>query len=250
MTGMQKAMLAVAAAVAYWASAAPQGAITDEAAAILDRYVEAAGGREAHARIRNRTVKLRVEIGAQGIVIQGTVVLARPNRSYARMESEATGKLERGMDGRIAWSDSITTGPQRVEGAELAEFLYMAQFDRLVEWRAFHTKAVARGMDEAGGRPCRKVELTPREAKAQTLCFDAETGLLASTAMRVTTPMGEIEVASVASDYRTVDGVKLAFRTASRMMGQERVMLLEEVTHNTDVPESRFAPPAALAAKE
>jgi hypothetical protein len=247
---MQKAMLAVAAAVAYWASAATQDGIMDEAAAILDRYVEAAGGKAAHLRLRDRTVKLRIELGAQGIVIQGTIVMARPNRTYTLLESEVTGKIERGTDGQTAWSDSVTTGPQLLDGQERAELFYLAQFDRLADWRAFHSKAVAAGMGEAAGRPCRKVEVTPKEAKTQSLCFDAETGLLASSAMRVKSPMGEVEVTSLSSDYREVDGVKLAFRTASRVMGQERVTIIEQVTHNTGAPESRFAPPAALAVKQ
>ena len=61
----QYAWLAAAAACSYWAGTPPAEPATDEAAAILDRYVEAIGGKAAHARIDNRVAKIKLEIARQ-----------------------------------------------------------------------------------------------------------------------------------------------------------------------------------------
>lgn len=245
MNTRQKIMLAVAAAVSFWASAAQ----AQDVDAVMERYVVATGGRAAYERIQNRVSKFRMEIVGQGIVLKGESINARPNRIYTVMQSDLTGKLESGSDGETVWSNSATTGPQRLEGAQRSDMLLRARLDRYTEWRAHYPSARLAGEAEADGRPCTEVVLTPRDGRPETLCFDKETGLLTRLAMTVSTPGGDIAVETVMSDYRDVDGIRMPFQMKSRLPGQERLMRIESVSHNADIPGGRFAPPAGLPAR-
>ncbi|MBI4873579.1 MAG: hypothetical protein HY822_02980 [Acidobacteria bacterium] len=112
------------------------------------------------------------------------------------------------------------------------------------------TGKIERGSDgdgEVEGKACRKVELTSHGLKPQVLCFDEESGLLAGVEMKTTTPMGEIPVVGTVGGYREVDGVKPPFVLKTKLPGQERVTTVERIAYNQDVPDSRFAAPAALA---
>ena len=49
-------------------------------------------------------------------------------------------------------------------------------------------------------------------------------------------------------DFRKVDGIMLPFTSRMKVMGQERVVTVEQVEHNVTLPADRFALPAAIAA--
>jgi hypothetical protein len=65
--------------------------------------------------------------------------------------------------------------------------------------------------------------------------------------MSASTPMGELPVTIVTSDYKDFDGVKVAARTVTKVMGQQQVMTIEKVEWN-DAEADDFALPAEIKA--
>ena len=215
---------------------------------ILDQYVEAIGGLPALGKVNNRVTKGTMEIAGAGVKLSITTYQARPNRSYTVVDSPATGKIESGTNGEIAWQVSALTGAQLMEGKEKANLLHMNIFDRVVDWRTSFQKVEAAGVEDVSGKPCCKVVVTPKDLPPQTMFFDKETRLLVRVTMTVESQAGTIPSDSYLSDYKAVDGVLLPHKIVTKLMNQERVTTMESIEHNVQLPADRLEIPAQIKA--
>ncbi len=193
-------------------------------------------------------MNVRVEIVAQGIALNSTLYLAKPNKVYTLIESEAVGRIEKGTDGEVVWEISTMMGPQIKEGQEKTDFLREARLDKFVHWRELYEEVELGGIESIDDRPCYKILGTPADGKTQTLYFEQSSNLLIKLEMVVENPMGTIPMVSHLGDYKEVDGLRLPHRNRIEIMGQERLAVTESVEHNVDLPEDRFALPAQVQA--
>jgi hypothetical protein len=228
------------------AAACPQEMPT--AQQVLDAYVEAIGGLTALEKIQNRVTRAVLQIPAAGIQLSVTSYQARPNLAYSVIDSAVTGKIENGTDGSVAWQISTTAGAQVFAGKEKATQLHLNIFDRLVYWRKTFKEVENKGLEDLAGRPCYKIFATTAELSPQTFYFDKESRLLVKFAMTTESQAGTIPVETAISDYRAVDGIMLPHRTVVKTIGPERVMTVEKIEQNIDLPADRFALPAEIKA--
>ncbi len=236
----------LAAGLAGSAFGQASGESLPKAEQIMDRYVDAIGGLATLEKIRNRVVRATTEISGAGVKLSSTICQARPDKSYTVVESPATGKIESGTDGEVAWTVSALTGPQVLEGKERAMQLHVNTFDRLVYWRRVFKQAETTGVEDVNGKPSYKVDFTPIDLPQQTVFFDKETYLPAKMVMTTESRAGVIPLESYLSDYRAVDGVLLAHKTVVHVMGQQRVLTIDGVEQNVDLPADRFALPQEI----
>ncbi len=215
---------------------------------VLDRYIEAIGGLAAMEKINNRVTKGTMDIPAAGVKLSITVYQERPNKSYTIIESAATGKIENGSDGEVAWQISATSGPQIFEGKEKAGQLHLNIFDRLAQWRKIFKQVETTGIEDVAGKSCYKVVATPPDIAPQTLFFDRETGLLVKLSMTSESQMGTIPVESFPSDYQRIDGILMPRKNVIKTVGPERVATVDSIEHNVNLPPDRFALPAEIKA--
>jgi hypothetical protein len=217
--------------------------------AVLDRHVQATGGKAAYAKVHNRVTKGTLEMVGQGIKFSMTSYAARPNKMYAVMESETFGKIEKGSDGQVAWELGLMTGPVVKEGEERALMLRGATFDAVPDWRKLYKQAECIGLEPVDGRACYKVVLTPRDgASGETRYYDQETHRVAMIEMSLELPSGTIPMELYPSDYRQVDGILISHKTRVVVLGTERLMTTESVEHNVKLPADRFALPEEIQA--
>jgi len=60
--------------------------------------------------------------------------------------------------------------------------------------------------------------------------------------------MGAIAMESFLSDYKPVGGIVMAHRNVTKLMGQERIVTVQSIEHNVDLPADRFALPPEIKA--
>jgi hypothetical protein len=221
-----------------------------KAAEILDRAIEAEGGKAAYAALTTRVVYGTMIIGGVGVRAPLVEYAARPNKAYTTITSDAIGMIESGTDGVVAWENSAMTGPKIKEGVEKASALREAAFDGLVNWRELYSKVECLGTDSIQGKPCYKVVLIPAEGSPDTSFFSKDSGLLVLTRMSVESEMGKVRVDAYAEDYRKVDGILLPFKMRQVVMGglQEMTVVVDSIRHNVVLKEDRFALPAEVKA--
>jgi hypothetical protein len=189
-----------------------------------------------------------MDIPAAGVKLSVTVYQARPDKSYSLVDSAATGKIETGSDGQVAWQISATSGPQVFEGKEKAGQLHLNIFDRLAYWRKIFKQVETIGMEDVAGKSCYKVLATPPDLAPQTLFFDRESGLLVKLSMTVESQMGAIPVESFPSEYQRIDGILMPRKNVIKTVGPERVATVDSIEHNVNLPPDRFALPAEIKA--
>lgn len=213
---------------------------------ILGDYLKATGSKKNRKKLTNRVTVASLSLEAQGIQLNLTIHSARPNRNYTVVESEFTGKIEKGSDGNTVWEISDMMGAQVKDGQERADFLREAHFDRFADWRELYADAECTGIETVGDRPAYKLRMTPVSGKEQAMYFDTESKLLVKHEFVLENPMGSIPMTSYVSDYREVDGVLMPFTIRAVVMGQERVLVTKSIEHNVDLPADRFELPRAI----
>ncbi len=235
------ALAALAASVAASADAP-----LPTAGAVIDRFIEATGGRAAHEKIQNRVTKGTLELPAQGISLSVTVYTARPGLVYSFTDSDVTGPIEKGSDGKVAWEKSVMGGPRILDGQEREDFLRESAFDKYEHFGSYYDKAEVTGVQEVEGHPCFELILTPKSGKPQTHFFDRESGLLRKVVLTLESQMGSMPLETIVEDYREVGGILLPHKNRVKVLGQERVLTVTSVQQNVDLPPDRFKPPAEV----
>jgi len=240
------ALTAMLVAVGLAASAGTASSAEPTAEALLDQYIEAMGGKEAFEKVDNRVIRGKLVVAAQGVEMNLTMYSARPNLSYMLIESEMTGKIEKGSDGEVYWENSAMAGAQVKEGQERTDYLRESVFDKWLYWRELYPEVEYAGSETLAEIPVHKVVVTPEDGKPQTLFLDQESNLAVRVDMVVETPMGIFPVISYMSDYREIDGILIPHMMEVEIMGQKREVLTESVEHNVELPADRFALPTEI----
>jgi hypothetical protein len=225
---------------------------------LLDRYINATGGKEAYDKIKNRVSKGTMEFAGQGIKLSGTLYAAKPNLVCTILASDATGKIESGTDGRVVWENSLLKGPAIKKGAERSNALRDSTFDRLVYWKTVYGKAECVGRQAVDGNMCFKIVLTPKRPKASTadqkeselltLYINETSSLVTKIESKVVTAAGTIPVEAYFSDYKIVDGILISHKVVIRLLNQERIMTISDIKHNVELPQDRFEFPDQIQA--
>lgn len=235
-------LVCLAGSAAVWAQAEE----LPKAETILDKYIEATGGKAAYDKINNRVIKGSVEPVGSGMKLTMTVYAAKPNKTYALIESEAIGTIERGTTGDAAWENSLMGGPVVKSGQEKIEMLRDARFDRMAYWHDVYKQAECTAIEDVDGTSCYKIVMTPKEGKPHTFFLDKESSLLVKVEATVENPMGTFPVEVYTSDYKKVDGLLIAHKVRQMAAGQEIHIVTESIEHNVDLPADRFDPPAEV----
>lgn len=222
------------------------------AATVLDRYIEATGGKVAWEALRTEVRKGTYELPAAGVKMSMAVWRALPNHSYILMEAPGLGRIEEGSDGATVWSRSTTQGARIKQGAERETSLLAATLNSDLRWREFYPQAATSGIEDVDGQPCYRVELGTAGVARQVRFYSRETGLLVKNTLTVVGATGEVTTETFPGDYRKVNGVLVPFKTRTKVLGQETVLTVESLEFNQEIDPARFALPddvRALALK-
>jgi hypothetical protein len=216
--------------------------------AILDKYVEATGGKAAYAKLHSQVVSGTTEFKTMGMKGKLTVYMAEPDKHYSEIELTGIGKIQEGSNGDVVWGYSAIQGPHIKEGEEKAEALLQGRFNSELNWRDLFKSAETVGVEQVDGADCYKVVLTPKAGPPITKWFAKDTGLLMKMAMTSKTPNGDIPSESVYSDYRKEGDITVAHKVVTHVSTMEMQMSVDSVQSNVDIPKDKFDPPAQVKA--
>jgi hypothetical protein len=241
------AVLTAAAAAIVAAPLAAGAQTLPPAEQLVERYVEAVGGRAAHERHDHRRLELEMAMPAVGMTMQMEMLQSRPNLTLTRMTIPGMGTMRSGYDGTVAWASDPMSGARIITGDELEQTLRQADFDSGINFaRHFPTMETVE-LTEMGGRACYSVRMVSAGGDEVFNCFDSETALMVGAVMTQASPMGRMEAEMRFEDYREFDGLLMPTVTRTSMMGQEMVMTVTSVSHDPIDP-SVFEAPADVRA--
>jgi hypothetical protein len=213
--------------------------------ALVARFVEAIGGRDAILGAPGYRVTGTLEIPAQGISGDFESFASPPNRVALTANIPGLGEVGGGFDGTVGWSVNPATGPMVLDGRMLDQMRQQADF-----YSALHSEDFVASMETVGeaefeGVAAWKVKIVTTWGEEYLEFFDRESGLLIGAIRQAATPLGEIEATTLYQDYGDVDGVRIPMRIVQRMMGFDQVFETTSMERIT-VPDSVWVLPPAI----
>jgi hypothetical protein len=200
---------------------------------ILERYIEAVGGREAIEGLTTRVLSGRLVTDlptrqppvyeSNGFVISGKV----PGK-YLYVQQSARGAHRDGCDGRVCWR--WARGETELDAHYDPRFAWFIGPQNAIRMWDYFPDMRMRGAGTLEGRSVYLVDIDDDVSHA--LYFDAETGLLVRLGYN-----REID------DYRELDGVLVPFSMSISRKGGSSTYIVEEIEHNVPIDDSEFAAP-------
>ncbi len=219
-----------------------------KADAILDKFVEATGGKAAYEKVKTRISSGTMEIVGAGVKGKITITQSAPDKGVMKVEMPQLGLTQQGASSSMAWEVNPITGARVLEGDEKANAIRSSSLESDYNWQKFFTKVESKGQEDVEGKPAYKVVLTPKEGNPTTNFYDKVSGLLVRSDTTIKGPMGEMPVSAFVSDYKDFDGVKLPLKIKQKVLSQEVLITLDKIEQNVDLPASTFDLPAEIKA--
>ena len=212
---------------------------------IVDKFVQAIGGKAAYEKLTSRQEKGTFELAAMGVSAPFESYSKAPNKTVFTIDITGFGAVQQGYNGTVGWSSDPQTGLREMTGRELAQIKLGSNFYRDVRLKELYPKMTVKGVEKVGDRDAYVVEATSADGVTEMMAFDTQTGLLLRTEVDTESPQGKAHVISLASDYREVDGVKIPFTLVQKTPQFEFTIKLNAVKHNVAIDDAKFNKPAA-----
>ena len=203
--------------------------------AVLNRFVDAIGGRAVLEKRHNQVEHGTVEIAAMGVKGGVTIYEAEPNKNRMIIDLAGIGKIESGTDGTVAWENNPLQGPRVVQGVELVDTLRDATFNAPLSVQKLYSK-----VETTEGHDCYKVVLTPKEGNPTTEYYDKTSGFLIKTSATRSTAMGDVPIDMVYDDYRKDGDAVSPHKLTQRAAQMEFQIVIAKTDVNVDLPKDIF----------
>jgi len=214
---------------------------------IIDRHIKEIGGREAVLAQSSTHATGTVSLPAAGI--KGTLEAyhAKPNKFIQRLSLPGIGDIEEGFDGTVGWSLSPLTGPQLLDGKQLEQRKFDADFYEDLKPADRYASITTVEKTTFEERPVYKLKLVKKNGDEDIEFYDAETGLKAGTVTTRDSPMGPMQGTTAFSDYKKFGSLLQPATTKVTAMSAQLVLVVTNVEYGKVEP-SVFAVPAQIKA--
>lgn len=225
---------------------------------ILEKYVQALGGRAALESIGSRMTRLTLlrsklvnagtasaTVIARGEAWTMEITQKAPDK-YLSISDTPGGIVTQGFNGSVGWVKS-SSGQRPLSGAALAQLKRQADLQRELKLREQYPRMTVVGKENLADREAWVVEAFMPEQRRERLFFDAQSGLLLRRVALTRTALGDDPEQTDYEDYRAVDGVKLPFKIIVSYLDDNHygtTRIVSEVRQNLTIEDAKFnAPP-------
>lgn len=240
------AILAIA-PLAAQALAAQSAVQLPAARTIIDRHIREIGGREAILAQTSTYATGTVSLPAAGLTGKLEAFHAKPDKFVQRMSLPGIGDLEEGFDGTVGWSLSPLTGPTLLDGKQLEQRRFDADFFEDLKAGDRYTSITTVEKTTFEGRPAYKIRLVKKSGDEDTEFYDFETGFKIGAVATRDSPMGPMQSTTMWSDYRKFGSLLQPATTKVSVMSTQLVMSITAVEYGKVDP-AVFSVPAQIKA--
>lgn len=199
---------------------------------IFAKYIEATGGSDAYAKLKNQVTKATFALPDMGMEGPMVTTISAPN-ARTTITFDAFGEVDSGVTDGVAWSVNPMEGSKILEGDEAIMAIASASINPFLDFKG---EAKTVGEEKVGDEDCYKVEITG----VGTSYFSKESGLLLKS--------GTAQGTATLSDYKEVDGIKIAHKTNIDGGQMAFEITVNSVEHNVDLDGDVFSVPDDIKA--
>ena len=204
---------------------------------ILERYVQALGGRELLEKFTTR-VSRGSRVGADGVLVPEEVYQKAPNKLLV-VTSYPNAALSVRLNGQRAWAGDKDKDNE-ITGEELAELTREGNFYKENSLKELYASMNAAGKATIAEKEAYVIEASSRSGNLERLYFDVQTGLLIRRYRESKTVLGPFPLQTDFEDYQVVDGLKLPLTIRWSMPGRVWGRRIAEVKHNVAIEDGKF----------
>lgn len=210
---------------------------------VVDKYVNAIGGRDALVKHKSRYQTGTIELSPMGV--KGTVesFSRSDNRSLTKVSLDGIGDILDGYDGTTAWTSNPVQGNRVKAGMELEQSKRQSSFGREANLEKIYTSLSVKSVEKVGDRDTYVVVASTTGLPDDILYFDTETGLMLRSDSIVLAPEGQQATSSFYEDYREVNGIKSAHKIRAKTPAFEITTIVSEIKYDVTIEDSRFVQP-------
>jgi len=214
---------------------------------ILDKFVEASGGKSAMEKIKSRTIKGDLDL--LGSTSDWVLEAKAPNKQFSEFNNPTLGgDISDGFDGTVAWSKN-PSGVRVKEGEELAKIKRDADFYRYLILKKLYPNLGYKGTDKVDGEEVHVLESKPSASTMERFSFSTKSNLLIRQESEFEGPQGKIGVTVRMTDFRPVDGIKYAHSLKFKIRAGEQefefAIKVKEVKHDGPMEDKKFSKPSS-----
>ena len=217
-----------------------------DARTIVDRHINAVGGRQAILGHKSMHASGTLSMPANGISGPVEIFGAAPDQVLVKASVNGIGEIVDAYNGKHAWSINPMTGPTLKTGKELEQTKIDADFySELRDPKKYTLKTIEKTTFD--GRDCYKVSVKRADGAEDFDFYDVATGLRAGSINTRETQMGTVTVNNVESGYKKFGTLTQATVLTQKIMGVEQKITLDTVEYDKVDP-SVFEPPPTIKA--
>jgi hypothetical protein len=231
-----------------------QTALAQTADEIIEKYLTAIGGRAALGKLTSRTTSGTITLSTPGGDVSGPVeILSQaPNKSRTLIKldlsSFGAGQMtfDQRFNGTSGYVLDTLQGNRDITGNQLENMKNGSFPTPFLHYKELGATVELGGKEKAGEREAYVLIFTPKSGSVVRQFIDAESYLPIKSVAKVNLPqVGDIEQTTEFSDYRDVEGIKVAFAVRATSTVQTSNVVITKVEHNTKIDESLFSKPPA-----
>jgi hypothetical protein len=189
--------------------AEPGAAVTSEVARILDRYVQAVGGKTAIENVISLSFVGDFEIPTHGA--KGTIQSSAkaPNKSYMQFSIPGVLVMAQGYNGSVGWVQDSVNGVRQKTGLELEGAKLDSVFYQQTQLRQMYSIMELVGTQMVGSRQAHVILATTPQGISDKYYFDTQSGLLIRQDSDRTAPEGKSITETYFDNYISSCGILL-----------------------------------------
>ncbi len=215
---------------------------------IIDKYVEALGGKAAIQKATSRVAKGTFDIPAFGASGTFEAYAKAPDKNITIIDVPGFGVIKQGFDGKVAWEDNPQVGLNEKSGSALARAKLDGDFYREIRLKELYSKITVKRKEKVGDKDAYVLEAVATGVSPETWYFDTETGLLVRADSEREGPNGTTMAQLYFEDYKELDGIKIPYSIRQTTPEFSLSLKFTEVKHNVDIDDAKFAKPAPAPA--
>ena len=221
------------------APAAISGDVT--ASQIIEKYIDAIGGKQALESVKNITTKATGKAEAMGRKIEIAITTYQADGDKMCQEMSMDGRLmnKQVFDGQNGWAEAMGR-TQDSEGKDLERQKESARLFPELFYTSPGFEIKLAGTEKINGNDAYKVEVKSPSGAFANEYYDLVTGLKVRVVAVMEMQGQTIESVSDYSDYRPVDGIKFPFVMKQTVAGQTIETTVDEIDLKTPVDPARF----------
>jgi len=210
---------------------------------ILEKMIEAQGGRKALEAINSTTLRGSMQIVSMNITGSLTMVQKEPDR--VRLDAEMMGMtFTQAYDGTTAWFTNPQTGATQEMPEKQVKYFKKQALGRdvLLNPKKLGIAYKFKGKEKINDKEYLVLEQIHPDDYTVTIYVDPQTYLTyKSKALTLNQVEAEVEADSITSDYKKVEGIMVPHSITTFQDGQEFMrMTITEITFNSDMEDSFF----------